>query len=102
MNERTPSFFMLVPGPWREAAQVTRTLADRDISILDGVTLDVVQDDDLARGFTWGRQGPLVGELVARVGACSHAVVIEFRGRLDEHASRVAALGRILRDAGGI
>ena len=57
MDERTPSFFMLVTGPWREPAQVTRALADRDTSILDSVTLDVIQESELASGFTWGRQG---------------------------------------------
>jgi hypothetical protein len=102
MGERTPSFFMLVPGPWQEAAQVTAALADRDASLLESVTVDVIQDGALASGFSWGRQGPLAKELVARVAACSHAALIEFRGRFDEHASRVAALGRILREAGGV
>src|SRR6187401_1549003 len=102
MSERVPSFFMLVPGPWRNAADVTRAFADHDGSILEGVTLNVIQDDDLARGFRWGRQGPLAEELVARVGTCSHAALIELHGRLDEQASRVAALGRVLRGAGGV
>lgn len=102
MEERTPSFFMLVPGPWREPAQLTLALADRDGSLPDGVTLDVVQDGALAKGFAWGRQGPLAEELVVRVGACSHAALIEVRGRLDEQAARVAALGRALREAGGV
>jgi hypothetical protein len=101
MDERKPSFFMLVPGPWREPPQVTRALAGQD-SLLDRITLDVIRDSELASGFAWGRQGPLAKELVARVGACSHAALIEFHGRLDEHASQVAALGRALREAGGV
>jgi hypothetical protein len=93
---------MLVPGPWREVEQVACALADCDDAILDRVVVNVVDDAELASGFGWGRQGPLDEELVARVGACSHAALIEFRGRLDEHAARVATLGRALRDAGGV
>lgn len=100
MAERVPSFFILVPGPWRKAGEVRRVLSG--VGSLDGLDVQVVEDGELAAGFGWGRRGPLPKDLVARVGECSHAALLEVPGRLDEQAPRVAALGRALRDAGGV
>src|SRR5438046_1328587 len=37
MDERAASFFILVPGPWHDAKQVSRALLDRGVSnALDG------------------------------------------------------------------
>jgi hypothetical protein len=110
MADHVSSFFMLIPGPWREPAAVARALAERGISDERSETklprpgsfrVEVVEDNRLAAGFAWGRQGPLADEVLARVAVCSRAALIEFRGRLNEHAPRVAKLGRALRDAGG-
>ncbi|MBS2025181.1 MAG: hypothetical protein JST92_22500, partial [Deltaproteobacteria bacterium] len=107
MNRRTPSFFMLVPGPWRDAVEVTRALSARGIPP-EGKTgpgsfkIQIIEDDALAAAFAWGRHGPLAKELIARVGECSRAALIEFSGLLHEQAASVANLGRALRDAGGV
>jgi hypothetical protein len=108
--ERVPSFFILVPGPWRAPPDVTHALIENGIPgdwiettlrTIGNLRVDVVEDERLAAGFKWGRQGPLDSELVARVAGCSHAALIEFGGRLHEHAPRLARVGRALRDAGG-
>lgn len=111
MDDRVTSFFMLVPGPWNETQELCRALAERGFSNTPSETaaalpgtfgVEVVQDDHLTNGFTWGRQGPLAKEVLARVAICRSAAVVEFRGCLHEHASEVARLGRALRDAGGV
>jgi hypothetical protein len=111
MDRHVPSFFMLVPGPWREAEEIVRVLEERGIAAkltesgplqAGEVGIDVVQDDDLAGGFSWGRAGPLAAALVKRIGTCTHAALIQYGRRLDESAPQVAQLGRTLRDAGGV
>jgi len=111
MDNLVASFFMLVPGPWHDTQELSRALAERGIAnapsgtnaALPGtVGVEVVSDDQLAHGFTWGRQGPLAKELLGRVATCPAAAVVEFRGSLNEHAPEVARLGRALRDAGGV
>jgi hypothetical protein len=66
------------------------------------VRVDVVEDDALADGFCWGRGGPLDAELVKRVGACTHAALIEIGGCLDNDVPALAKLGVALRDLGGV
>jgi hypothetical protein len=111
MTARVPSFFMLVPGPFREAADVVAALGRRGIdakpreggALAAGeVRVEVVEDAGLAVGFSWGRRGRLPAELVRRVGEHGHAALIEYGSRLDESPRNVAALGRALRDAGGV
>jgi len=41
-------------------------------------------------------------DLLARVGACTHAALIECGQRLEEDCARIAKVGRALRDAGGV
>ena len=111
MDDRVASFFMLVPGPWHEVQEVSRALAEQGVfdapsgteaALPGSFRVEVVQDDQLATGFTWGRQGHLAKEVLGRVATCPRAAVVEFRGRLNEHAPEVARLGRALRDAGGV
>lgn len=111
MGDRVPSFFMLVPGPWRESRDIVRSLNERGIPSKPTETtplqvgetrVEVVEDDQLAEGFSWGRTGPLPGELVGRIGACTRAALIECGHLLNEDPAKVAELGRALRDAGGL
>lgn len=111
MDERVASFFMLVPGPWSETQDLCRALAERGLASTPSATpaalpgtfgVEVVQVDDLPNGFTWGRQGSLAKDILARIATCRSAAVVEFRGLLNEHAPEVAKLGRALRDAGGV
>ena len=64
--------------------------------------IQLIEDESLASGFGWGRTGRLPSDVVERVGACSHAAVVECGWRFDEEPRRTAALGRALRDAGGV
>lgn len=111
MRERIASFFLLVPGPWESAEKVVSALGRHGIAALASsstpiasgqVLVQVVDDDDLAQGFAWGRAGRLPSDLVARVGACSRAAVIECGQRFDENPSRIVALGRALQAEGGV
>ena len=111
MPDRVPSFFMLVPGQWRDHSEVLRVLQGKGIDALprgdssaaaDEVLVDVIHDERLASGFTWGRNGPLPKELVQQVDECGRAALIEVGQRLDENPALVARLGRALKDAGGI
>ena len=110
-ERRGPSFFMLVPGPWSTAAEVVAGLKARGISAVPSgegsvtagsVGIELVEDDELADAFAWGRSGPLDPALVERVGSCTRAALIEYGGSLEEHLGRVAELGRTLGDLGGV
>ena len=111
MADRVPSFFMLVPGPWRESRELAQSLNERGILAkptemnplqAGEIRVELVEDDQLAEGFSWGREGPLPDELVGRIGACTRAALIEYGELLDENPVKVAELGRALRDAGGL
>jgi len=102
---------MLVPGPWRDAKAVVSALHAQGIVAtvgLDGTVsadalrVEVVSDANLAAGFSWGRQGPVTESLVQAVGSCNHAAVLECSHLLNAAPARVAAIGRALRDAGGV
>ena len=111
MSDRVPSFFMLVPGPWRSAEEVQVALRARGISAglaesgpikPHEVRVDVVEDSQLAAAFRWGRSGALDAELLKRIAACTCAALVECGFRLDESPREVAQLGRAVRDAGGL
>ncbi len=111
MELRVPSFFLLVPGPWREQREVLRALKERGIEakadeespIQDGeIRVRLVEAEGLAQAFSWGREGALDADLVARIGMCQHAALVETGRRLNESAPQAAQLGRALRDAGGL
>lgn len=108
---RVPSFFVLVPGPWDQADQVVRVLNSQGLDASprtdertssDPVVVELLEDDHFADSFSWGRYGPVAEELTAQVSACRHAALVEFAFLLDEDPPRVAAVGRALRDAGGV
>src|SRR5262249_39837317 len=111
MSERVPSVFILVPGPWRDSEEVLPALRSRGVSATVSqsapikphqVRVDVVEDGSLAAGFGWGRSGPLPEELLARIGACPRAALIECGFRLNDSPRVLAQVGRALRDAGGV
>jgi hypothetical protein len=96
---------MLVPGPWQGAPELIDGLRDRGIATdaaASAIHVEIVEDDQLAAGCAWGRDGPLPDDLLEAIDACSRAALIEVRGRLDECAPRVAVLGRALRELGGV
>jgi len=108
---RVPSFFLLVPGPFRDAGEVIAALGRGGIEARPSVgaalgqgeiRVEVVVDARLADGFSWGPRGPLPPEIASRVGRHDRAALVEYGARLDEEPQRVAAVGRALRDAGGV
>jgi len=111
MDRPVPSLFLLVPGPWQTLGELTQALAvrgvaanaDEDDPIQAGqVRARLVEDDDLARAFSWGRCGALDAKLVSRIGRCNRAALVEVGCRLRESAAEVARIGRALRDVGGL
>ena len=111
MSARVPSNFLLVPGPWRRPGEVVEALKARGVDahaawdepIAAGqVRVDVIEDERLGSGFARGRSGPLPSELVERVAACRRAALVEIGQTLDADPTRVAEVGRALRDAGGL
>ncbi len=111
MTDRVPSFFLLVPGPWEEAEAVLGVLAAGGVDAVrmgespieaGQVRVDVVHEESFGRALAYGRLGPLPEDLVARADACSTAALLEIGMRLDTDPKRVAAIGRLLRDAGGV
>jgi hypothetical protein len=102
---------MLVPGPFRDAKDVVAVLGRRGIDtkarddsalVAGDIRVDVVEDARLADGFSWGRRGPSPPEVIRHVGQHGRAALIEYCARLDADPKGVAALGRALRDAGGV
>lgn len=111
MSERVPSFFLLVPGPWRTSPDVVHALGESGIVTTSRdderlgpgeIRVEVVEDDHLAAAFAWGRHGPLPDDLLSRVAACKHAALVEYGRLLRDDPSEVARIGRALRDAGGV
>jgi hypothetical protein len=111
MTARVPSLFVLVPGPFRDAAEVVATLGRCGIeakprggpALAPGeIRVEVIEDPRLADGFSWGRRGELPPEIVGRVAQHGRAALVEYGARLDEHPKRVAEVGRALREAGGV
>jgi hypothetical protein len=111
MADRVPSFFMLVPGPWRDSRELVRTLSEHGVLAKhsDGtrvgageVRVEIVENERMAEGFSWGRRGRLAEDLIASVGACKSAALVECGHRLNDDPGRVAKLGRALRDSGGV
>lgn len=109
--ERVPSVFMLVPGPWQSRQQLVEALREHGIETVAAddnplrtgeIRIDIVEDDGLADGLAWGREGPLPEELLERIAECTRAALIEFGGCLHEGVSLLAKLGSALRDLGGV
>ena len=106
-----PSFFMLVPAPWRDSQEVIRALRIRGIdaspsedrAIRAGeYRVEIVEDAELAAGFSSVRNDALSDELISRIARCGSAALVEAGHRLDESPAEIAKLGRALRDAGGV
>lgn len=102
---------MLVPGPWSTPAEVVRGLEKLGIAAKPSgggtvaageISVDLVEDDELAQALAWGRRGPLDHEVLLRVGECTHAALIEYGGCAHDHMLDVAKLGRALRELGGV
>lgn len=102
---------MLVPGPWRGLGEFIEALTARGIDATSNDSLPlkkgevrvlVVEEDDLASAFSWGRGGALDKKLVSRIGKCNRAALVEIGCRLADSAIEVARIGRALRDVGGL
>jgi hypothetical protein len=111
MTDRVPSFFLLVPGPWREASEILDVLTRASIEAVATseasiepaqIRVDIVHDDALGDAITFGRRGRLPDDIVSRASACTCAALIEIGSRLDEDPTRIAKIGRALKDAGGV
>lgn len=111
MRHRTPSVFLLVPGPWPDSASVIEALERHGIVAIPRVCaqlepgqifVEVIMDDRLAEGFSWGRTGSLPEELIQRIGLCGRAALIEIAHRLDREPVFVARVGRAFHAEGGL
>lgn len=111
MTERVPSFYLLVPGPWRAPAEIIGALGAHGIHGEPGqptgiepgvVRVDIIEDGELASACSWGRRGPLPDALLSHVARCGRAALLECGFRLQEQPRLVAKIGRSLRDAGGV
>jgi hypothetical protein len=111
MRQRTPSVFILVPGPWRDSASVVEALERHEaVSSVRGdgqlapgeIAAEVVADDRLAEAFSWGRRGSLPDDLVHAIGRCGTAALVEVTHRLDREPGEFARLGRALWAEGGL
>lgn len=108
---RIPSCYLLVPGPWDHASEVVTALgrAGIDAQVRPDTPIQatqtfvqIIEDSELEQAFTWGRYGPLPPDLVDRISVCQRAALLEVGVRIDQAPATVAALGRALRDAGGV
>lgn len=107
MSERVRSFTLLVPGPWRSAAELVQKVDGArergGAPLANGdVELQIVEDDRFGAAFAFGRRGPLPAELRTQIDRCRHAAVVEIALRLESDHAAIAKLGRALRDAGGL
>ncbi|HYP77538.1 MAG TPA: hypothetical protein VER12_16315 [Polyangiaceae bacterium] len=111
MTDRIPSLFMLVPGHFRNVDELGAALGthgivaqtDSDSQLSNGqLRVTLVEDEQLAQVFSWGRRGPLDESLVSRIGSCGQAALLEFAGRLKDNVAEVARIGRAFRAVGGL
>lgn len=103
--------YLLVPGPWSDSAGVIEALGRHGIvAVARGdaqlapsqIAVEVITEDGLAEGFSWGRKGPLPDELTNRIGLCGRAALLEVAHRLDREPALVARIGRALYVEGGL
>lgn len=87
MADRIPSFFILVPGPWRDPTQLVAALTSLDIPAASAraspigrneLRIDIVESGDVATGFRWGRGGAQPPAFLERIARCDRAALIEF------------------------
>lgn len=111
MGRQAPSVFILVPGPWREPADVVAGLNHHgveafvrtDAALEPGqIVVEVISDANLGAAFSWGRRGPLPDELVREVQLCDKAALLEVGCRLDREPHLLVGLGRALQAEGGV
>lgn len=111
MARRTHSVFILIPGPWDQAADVVAALGRHGIessprtgAMLEPgqIAAEVISDPDLVSGFSWGRGGPLPDELLRKVGLCRRAALLEIACRIDREPRLMARIGQAMRAEGGV
>lgn len=112
MADRTPSFIVLVPGPWTSVDAVLADLSQANIeatrwtddpATAGGVRVDVVEEPEGFGGaIARGRTGMLPDAIVDAASQTGYAALIEVARTFDDDPSSTALLGAALRDAGGI
>lgn len=112
MTTHTPSFVLLVPGPWTSAAAVQEHLARAgtqtqpwtdDPPEPGGVRVDMVHDPQGFGGaVSHGRSGNLPPAVIGAASNTKNAALIEVARRLSDDTAATALLSRTLRDAGGV
>lgn len=109
---RTPSFFLLVPGPWTSAAAIRKHLARAgvhtqlwtdDLPDPGGVRVDMVHDPQGFGGaMSHGRSGEPPPAVIDAASNSKNAALIEVARTLSDDTAATARLSRALRDAGGV
>lgn len=110
MADRIPTFFILVPGPWKSRDDVADLLGGAGIAATavgeplkrGTVGVELIEDEALGDGFAQGRSPSVDDDVVDRISELGRAALLEIAGRLDEDPNQTAAIGRVLRDAGGL
>lgn len=111
MRKRVLTTFMLVPGPWRDAPAVVAALQRHGIRSLvrsddppaaGEIRVEVVVDEDLGEGFSWGRRGPLPDDLVESIARCGRAALVEVAASLAAEPGVFGEVGRALWREGGL
>jgi hypothetical protein len=102
---------MLVPGPWRDATAIVgslqlhgiRSSARSQEELAPGaIAVEVVEEDRLADGFSWGRLGRLPDELMEAIGKAGRAALVEVAASLASEPTTFGRLGRALWQEGGL
>jgi hypothetical protein len=109
MADRTPTFFILVPGPWTSRDVVVDILRRAGIAAEadelpkpDSVRVELIADDTLGDAFAAGGAESVDDSVVSRISALGRAALLEIAGNLHEDPKRTAALGKALRNADGL
>lgn len=109
---RVPSFHLLVPGPWNSVDEIVSALrragvptrpTDREPIAAGEVRVDRVSEAaGFGRAMQHGRFGELPRDVVAAAARCQHAALLECGFRFQDGVPTLLAIGRALRDAGGV
>ncbi len=112
MSDRTPSFILLVPGPWTTALAVREDLARAGVDVQlwtedapepGGIRVDVVHEPQgFGPAMSRGRSGSLPSSVGGAASKAQHCALVEVARTLSDDPAATALLSAALRDAGGI
>lgn len=108
-DTQIPSFFLLIPGPWKNhehlcsvirSAHIEPLSTQKPLSQSGDVRIELIQETIPSQAFAFGPQGPNPESLIQSVAHFQSAALIEIGGWLQENPSKVVSILQALHNEG--